>query len=73
MGERKTDNHSLLVIPGVQATEHQTNALGDPRQTQAVGDHERSVETELPEWLQPFTELLELHNVGKWSMRIAEF
>ena len=46
----------LGVVPGVQATVHQTKALGDRNQTQAVGDHERSVETKLPEWLQPPTE-----------------
>ena len=42
-----------LVVPGVQATEHQIKALGDQKQTQIVGDHERRVETELPPWLQP--------------------
>ena len=54
--ECKTDNHNPLLVPGVQATEHQTKALGDRTQTQAVGDHERRWETESPEWLQPFTE-----------------
>ena len=39
-----------------QATEHQTKALDDLKRTQAVGDQERSVETQLPGWLQPFTE-----------------
>ena len=40
----------------VQATEHQTTALGDRKLAQAVGDHVRRVATNLPEWLQPFTE-----------------
>ena len=52
----KTDNHILLVLPGVQATKHQSEGLDDRKQTQAVGDHERRVETELREWLQLFTE-----------------
>ena len=43
-------------ISGVPATEHQTKALGDLKQAQAVGDHERSVETQVPKWLQPLTE-----------------
>ena len=43
----ETDNHI--------ATEHQTKALGDRKPAQAVGDHERRVETDLPDWLQPFT------------------
>ena len=50
----KTDNHILLVLPGVQASKHQSEGLDDRKQTQAVGDHERRVETELPEWLQLF-------------------
>ena len=54
--ECKTDNHVPLFVPSVQATDHQTRALGDRKQTQAVGDHELKVETGLPEWLQPFTE-----------------
>ena len=54
--ECKTDNHILLVVPGVQATEHQTKALDDRKQTRVVGDHGLWVETELPERLQPFTE-----------------
>ena len=45
-----------LVVPGVQVTEHQTEDLDGWKQTQAVGDHERRVETEVPEWLQPFKE-----------------
>ena len=44
------------MVPGVQATEHETEALGARKLAQAVGDHERRVETELPKWLQPFTE-----------------
>ena len=40
----------------MQATEQQTKALGDQKPAQAVGDHERRVETGPPEWLQPFTE-----------------
>ena len=32
----------------------QTKALGDRKQARAVGDHERRVETQLQEWLQPF-------------------
>ena len=54
--DRKTNNHILLVLPGVQATKHQSEGLDDRKQTQAVGDHERRVETELLEWLQLFTE-----------------
>ena len=34
----ETDNHILLVVPGVQATDHQTRALGDQRQTRVVGN-----------------------------------
>ena len=45
----KNDNVIPLLAPGVQATEHQTHALNDRKQTRAVGDHERSVETNLPE------------------------
>ena len=41
---------------GVQATDHQTRGLDDRKQTRGVGDHEAQVETELPEWLLPFTE-----------------
>ena len=47
--ECKTDDRNPLVVPGVQATEHQTQVLDDRKQTQAVGDHERWVETELLE------------------------
>ena len=54
--ECKIDNNTPLVVPGVQATEHHTKALGDRKPAQAVEDHERRVETKLPEWLQPFTE-----------------
>ena len=50
----KTDNH--LVVPSVQATENQTKAPENPKRTPAVCDHERSAETQVPEWLQPFTE-----------------
>ena len=41
-----------MVIPDVQASK----ALGHRKQTRAKSDHELRVETELPEWLQPFTE-----------------
>ena len=44
----KTDNHYPLVVLGVRA-------LDDQKQTHAVVDHERRVETELPGWLHPFT------------------
>ena len=44
-----------LVVPGVQATEHQTKALSDWKRP-AVRHRERRVETELPEWLRTFTE-----------------
>ena len=47
--ECNTDNHIPLVVLGVQATEHQTKVLGDRESTQAVDDHERRVETKLPE------------------------
>ena len=47
--ECKTDNHIPLGVPGVQATDHQTHALGDGKQTRTVGDHELQVGTELPE------------------------
>ena len=40
-------DHNPLVVPGVQATEHQTKALGHRRRTPALGDHERSVDTEI--------------------------
>ena len=39
----------------MQATEHQIKALGDSKQTRAVGNDEPDVETVVPEWLQPFT------------------
>ena len=45
--ECKTDNHIPLVVPGVQATDHQTKALGHRKRTPAVGDHERSLDTEI--------------------------
>ena len=54
--EGKSDNHIPVVIPGGQATDHQTRALGDRKQTRAVGDHELKVETDLPGRLQPFRE-----------------
>ena len=54
--ECKAHNHILLVVPRVQATKHQTKALVGRKRTPAVGDHERSVETKLPAWLQPFRE-----------------
>ena len=52
----ETDKHILLVVSGVQATEHQTKALDDPKQTRDVGDYELRVETELPRWFQLVTE-----------------
>ena len=58
------------MVPGVQATDHQTQALGDRKRTLAVGDHERSVETQLPEWLQPFTEGL-TRVIFKFDRRIS--
>ena len=54
--ECNIDNNTPLVFPGAQATEHQTKALGERKRTPAVGDHAEWVETEKPEWLQPFTE-----------------
>ena len=54
--ECKTDNHIPEVVPRVQASKHQTKVLDDRKRTPALGDHERSVEIKLPEWLQPFTE-----------------
>ena len=47
--ECETDNHVLLVVPGVQATDHQTKTLDDWKQTRAVSDHQLHVDTELPE------------------------
>ena len=38
--ESKTDNRISLVVPGVQATEHRTSAVGDRKLAQAVGDHD---------------------------------
>ena len=54
--EGKTENHIPVVIPGVQATDHQSRALGDRKQTRAVGDQDLKVETVSPGRLQPFTE-----------------
>ena len=49
--------HIFLVVPGVQSNRRIANpALGDQKQTRAVGDHELQVETVIPEWLQPPTE-----------------
>ena len=45
-----------LVVPVMQTTDHQTQALGGQKHTRAVGDHKLHVLTDLPEWLQPFTE-----------------
>ena len=42
----KTDNHIPLVVPGVPSTEHQTKAVGERKQAQVVGDHERRVQKE---------------------------
>ena len=41
---------------GVQATDHQTCAPGDQKQTRAAGNHELKVETDLPERPQTFAE-----------------
>ena len=49
--ECRTVKHIRLVVPGVQATEHQTKALEERKRTPAVGDHQRSAETKIPEWL----------------------
>ena len=54
--KHRLDNWHPQVVPGVQATEHQTKALGDRKPAQAVGDHELHAETEFPEFLEPFTE-----------------
>ena len=51
-----TDNFFPLVVSCVQATEHQTTALGDVKLTPAVADHGRNVDTEIPKELQPCTE-----------------
>ena len=40
----------------VQTNEHRSKALGDWKQAQALGDHERRVEIQLPERLRPFME-----------------
>ena len=44
--ECSIDNHIPLVVPGAQATEHQTKVLGEWNRRPAVGDHEQRVETE---------------------------
>ena len=44
--ECNIDNHIPLVVPGAQATEHQTKSLGERKRTPAVGDHEQWVGTE---------------------------
>ena len=54
--ECKTDNHIPLVVPGVQATKTPDHSSGRPKQTWAVCYHELQVATELPEWIEPFTE-----------------
>ena len=54
--ESKTDSHIPLVVPDMQATDHQTRALGDRKQTRAVGARAQQVETEMQKWLPPFTE-----------------
>ena len=46
--------------------------LGDGTQTRAVCDHELHVETEVPEWLQPFTEIGRINN-GSSSKRRCNF
>ena len=70
--ECKTDNHIPLVVPGVQAAVHQTRALGDRRQTRAVGDHERQAEIDLPEWLQPFTKGLTVESSSSTDVSQAD-
>ena len=51
----KTDNHIPLVVPGVQATEHRTEALGGRKQVQAVDDHVLHMVQNYQNGFQPFT------------------
>ena len=52
----RINNEREQSVPCVQTTVHPTEVLDDRKQTQAVGNPECRVETELPEWQQPFTE-----------------
>ena len=52
----KTDNHIPLVVPGVQAAADQTKTLDDWKRTQAVGDHESSVESKSTRMASTITE-----------------
>ena len=45
--ECTTDNHIPMLVPRVQATQHQTKALSGRRESR----HESRVGTQLPEWL----------------------
>ena len=59
MGENPNANWTTTfpwLSQGVQATDHQTCAPGDQKQTRAVGNHELKVETDLPERPQTFAE-----------------
>ena len=49
------------------SSEHQSKALNDGKRSQAAGDHERSVETELPEWLQPVTD-----GLTRWFSQVRQ-
>ena len=51
----KTNNHIPLVVPDVQAIDHQIRALGDPKQIRSMDD-QLQVETDSQEPLQPVTE-----------------
>ena len=46
MGEIEctTDNHILLLVPGVQASDHQPKTLNDRKKKRVVADHEPHVE-----------------------------
>ena len=70
--ECKIDENIPLVVPGVQATEHHTKALGDRKPAQAVEDHERRVETKLPEWPQQFTEGLTRGSSSSTDVPLAD-
>ena len=75
MGENiecKTGNRITQVVLGVQATDHQTQALDDRKQRRAVGDHNLRVDAELPEWLQPFTEGLTSGSSSSTDVSAAE-
>ena len=66
----ETDNHIPLVVPSGQASEHQTKDLGDQKQAEAVGDHERSVETQLPECLSTIHGRIDV-GIFKFDRRIS--